>query len=122
MKIIINDHRKINAIQEEFNEFFPYLKLEFMAKPHGTSSAPPVKLIRSNTKTLGECRTLHNKGTLTITPGMSGAELEEGFRDIYGLTIRLYRKSGKEWLGITSTDKWTLQQQNDQGKALSTLV
>jgi hypothetical protein len=122
MKILINDHRKINAIQDEFKELFPFLQLEFMAKSLGASSSPPAKLIRSSSKTLGECRTIHNKGTLTIAPGMSVADLEEGFRDIYGLTIRLYRKSGKEWIAITSTDKWTLQQQNEQGRALSALV
>jgi hypothetical protein len=52
---------------------------------------------------------------------MSSADLEEIFNDNFGLTVQLYRKSGKEWLAVTATDKWTLEQQNDQGKALSSL-
>jgi hypothetical protein len=122
MQITINDHRKIHAIQADFSEMFPYLKIEFLSKAKGASAEASSKLTRSSARTLGESRTIHKKGVLSITPGMSSADLEEGFRDVYGLTVRLYRKSGTEWLAITSTDKWTLQQQNEQGMALSKLL
>ncbi|HEV7231542.1 MAG TPA: hypothetical protein VGO45_09460 [Bacteroidia bacterium] len=120
MKITINDHRKINAIQTEFSLLFPYLTIEFFSKPPHAGAPPSEKLVNTN-RTLGECRTIHRKGEITITPGMSSADLEEIFNDNFGLTVQLYRKSGKEWLAVTATDKWTLEQQNDQGKALSSL-
>ena len=56
MKIIINDKRKVFAIQEEFNKEYPFLKLEFFSKPHTSGGASAQKFISHNSKTLGEYR------------------------------------------------------------------
>lgn len=119
MKITINDNRKIFAIQEEFSKLFPYLKLEVFSKPHTLGGGSSKKLIKHNSKTLGECRTIHNKGKITITPNMTVADLEQNFGDIYGLGVQVFRKSGKVWLETTVTDGWTLNEQNSQGESLS---
>lgn len=122
MKIAINDKRKIFAIQEEFNAIFPYLKLEFFAKPHSTSGAASKKTVQQQSKTLAESRTIHNSGSITITPKMTVCDLEQRFCDVYGLSIRVFRKSGKVWLETTVTDGWTLEEQNNQGQDLSKVV
>lgn len=119
MKITINDRRKVFAIQEEFNNLFPYLKLEFFSKPNKAGAAVSKKLIKHGSKTLGECRTIHKKGTITITPSMTVADLEQSFSDVYGLGVMVQRKSGKVWLEVTVSDSWTLKEQNNQGEALS---
>jgi hypothetical protein len=118
MKITINDKRKIFAIQEEFTQSFPYLKLEFFAKPHSEGGGSAKKIIRHNSKTLGECRTIHNSGRITITPQMTVTDLEQRFADVYGLGVQVFRKSGKVWLETTVTDSWTLKEQNAEGEAL----
>ncbi len=118
MKIIINDHRKIFAIQEEFNTFFPYLKLEFLSKPHKPKGASAKKLVKSNNSTLGECRTIHRKGEIIISPEMTTIDLEENFYNDYGLGVLIFRKSGKVWLETTVTNGWTLKEQNVQGEDL----
>jgi hypothetical protein len=119
MKITINDHRKIFAIQEEFNTLFPYLKVEFFSKPHKKDGAASSKLVKHASKTLGECRTIHNTGDITIIPTMTVAELEQRFADVYGLGVDVFRKSGKSWLETTVTNSWTLEEQNKQGEDLS---
>ena len=119
MKITINDHRKIFAIQKEFNEMFPYLKLEFFSKPHKVGAPSSKKILHHPSKTMGQCRVIHNKGTLTIMPAMTVAELEQNFNDVYGLSVQVFRKSGKAWLETTVTDGWSLEEQNRQGEALS---
>lgn len=119
MKIVINDHRKIFAVQKEFSEMFPYLKIEFLAKPKKSGAAASSKVIKLAAKTIGDSRTEHTKGTLTISPSMTVAELESSFRDIFGITAVVLRKSGKIWLKATVTDKWTLEDQNKQGEELS---
>lgn len=119
MKITINDDRKIFAIQEEFNTTFPYLKLEFFSKPHTQGGGTAKKFMKPNSKTLGECRTIHNSGDITIIPSMTVAELEQHFADVYGLGAHVFRKSGKSWLETTVTDNWTLEEQNKQGEDLS---
>ncbi len=118
MKITINDHRKIIAIQEEFNSAFPFLKLEFLAKPSSHNGAPAIKLMHSG-KSIGECRTIHTSGEITITPALTVVDLEQRFSDVYGLSVLVLRKSGKVWLETTVTDGWTLEEQNAQGEALN---
>lgn len=121
MKIQINDHRKIYAIQEEFNKRYPWLKLEFFSKPHKVGGESPKSRVLPPAKTLGECRTIHDSGTITITSGMTVADLEQAFSDVYGLSVQVFRKSGKSWLETTITDSWTLEKQNEEGKSLSSV-
>lgn len=119
MKIKINDSKKISAIQEEFNELFPYLKIEFFSLPHKLGEGTLKKNIKNSNKTLGECRTIHKNGVLTIYSTMTVWDLEQLFNDTYGLSVQVFRKSGKAWLETTVTDRWTLEEQNEEGKALS---
>jgi hypothetical protein len=121
MKITINDRRKIHAIQEEFTATFPYLKLEFFSKPHTAGGGTAKKLMKQSSKTLGECRTVHKSGSISITPQMTVTDLENNFRDVYGLGVQVFRKSGNLWLETTVTDSWTLEEQNRQGETLSAM-
>ncbi len=119
MKITINDHRKIFAVQKEFSGLFPYLKLEFFAKPHKVGAPSSKAFMKNASKTLGESRVQHNKGTLTIMPAMTVSELEQNFNDVYGLHVQVFRRSGNAWLETTVTNHWTLEKQNQQGEELS---
>jgi len=121
MKIAINDKRKISAIQNDFNDMFPYLRLEFFSKPHDAGTGSPKKYMSHPSKTLGECRTKHKSGSILITPGMTVNKLEQNFREVYGLSVQVFRRSGKAWLETTVTDGWTLEEQNSQGEDLSTV-
>jgi len=112
MKIQINDHRKIFAIQEEFNKLFPRLKFELLGKPNKTGSSASTKIYKSN-KTLGDCRIKHTSGELTITPNMTAADLKQILSDKFGLSIALYRKSGSEWEETTDNNKLSLHEQNE---------
>lgn len=122
MKIKINDHRRVFEIQKDFTKQFPYLKIEFFSKTHAIHEASSKKLIEPNSKTLGECRTRHNDGAIDITPQMKVSDLEQAFMNVYGLSIQVFRKSGKVWLETTVTDNWSLEEQNQQGEDLSKSV
>jgi hypothetical protein len=115
MKIAINDERRIFAVQYEFNKMFPYLKLEFFGKSNKSGGAPSKKEIHHPSKTLGESRTLHNAGEVTITAYMTVGELEQTLRDVYDLSTEVFRKSGKAWLETSATEDWTLERQNKVG-------
>ncbi|MGZ3882652.1 MAG: hypothetical protein ACXVPQ_01855 [Bacteroidia bacterium] len=112
MKMLINDNRKVFAIQDEFNDLFPFLKIKFFSKPAGPGGAPVQKFV-NNSKTLGECRTIHNSGEITITPQMTISELEERFSDVYGLGVEVFRKLGTEDINAGAT----LEEQNKRGAA-----
>jgi len=117
MKITINDHRKIFAIQKDFTAQFPHFKLEFFAKPHKIGGASSDKLINNESCTLGECRTVHTTGTITIIPQMTVTDLKQNFSDVYGLSVQVFRKSGKPWLETPVIDSLTLEDQNRQSEA-----
>ncbi|HEY4799813.1 MAG TPA: hypothetical protein VII99_12105 [Bacteroidia bacterium] len=119
MQIIINDHRKLFAIQKEFSKLFPYLRLEFFAKPGREHAHASKKIMKHPSKTIGECRTLHNKGFITISPNMTVAGLEENFASVYGIEARVMQKSGSMFLETASTNNWTLGKQNEQGELLA---
>jgi hypothetical protein len=119
IKIEISDIQVIADIQEEFNKAFPYLKIEFFSKPHKERAGTAKKYILPNTKTLGQCRTIHNNGSIVIKPKMTVMEIEMEFNNKYGLSVQLFRKSGRAWLETTVTDGWSLEEQNREGEALS---
>jgi hypothetical protein len=119
MKITINDHRKIFAIQKAFCEMFPFLKLEFFTKSNTSGRASPKKNFINPNETIGQCRVVHSKGTLTILAHMTVSDLEQSFNDTFGLAVRVFRKSGKIWLEAAATDMWSLEKENEIGKEMS---
>lgn len=112
--IQINDRRKVYTIQNEFSKLFPNLKIEFYSKPHKSGGAPSRRMVKSVSKTLGECRTNHNSGEMTINPNMTIAELESYFANSYGLGIKILAKSGKSWSAPKSVNKLSLAEQNNK--------
>ncbi len=116
MKIEITDHRKIFTIQKEFSELFPFLKIEFHAKPHTSDGAHANKIISHSSKTLGSCRTSHKKGFITLTPNITLRELQQTFSDVYGITIAVSVKAPGGWIDASSKDGWSLEKQNLAGQ------
>ena len=118
MELKINDSRKVFEIQDEFNSYFPYLKIEFFSKPHKKGEGSAKSLIKNKDVTIKECRRTHNAGSLTITPKMTVNDLEQQFVELYGLPVQIFRKSGKTWLETTVTDSWTIEKQEAIGKEM----
>ncbi len=92
MKIVINNNRRISAIQEEFSTMFPGLTIAFFAKPSHPGAPPSTKLIRHSGKTLQDCRINSNDGTIEILPNMNISELKANLRDIFGLSVEIFQK------------------------------
>lgn len=110
--IQINDSRKVYTIQNEFSKLFPNLKIEFYSKPHKSGGAPSRRMVKSSSKTIGECRTEHNDGEMTISPNMTISELESYFANSYGLGIKVTAKEGKSWIEPKNINKLSLNEQN----------
>jgi hypothetical protein len=97
MKITINDHRKLFAIQREFQDAFPEFKIEFFGKPAKAGGEPSNKIVAEEAKTVGDCRLSHKKGMLTIQSSMTVSDLKQTFSDVFELTIQVLKKSGNGW-------------------------
>ena len=109
----VRGDRLVGELQEDFNSAFPFLKIEFYKK-----SGNVVRHSIGKSVTLAKAGLLR-EGTLTIDDMMSVGELEQIFRDQFGVYVQVARKSGSLWLETTMTDKWTLRQQNEHGRELS---
>ncbi len=111
----ITDQKKLVDIQREFKEKFPYLTIEFYSGRHKPGEGSPVGEKLNNQQTIGTVRQIHEEGDLQIQDDMSVRELEQQFYSKYGLNAQVFRKSGNLWMQTTSTDDWTLSQQNRKG-------
>ncbi len=114
--MIITDQRRISEVQESFQKKFPYLKLEFYRTGHKAEEGSKAKDQYRAEATIGEIRTKKEEGDLKIDPMMTVAKLESIFKDKYGLHVQVFRISGDLWLQTTSTDGWTLVEQNEHGR------
>jgi hypothetical protein len=119
MKIHIADNVTIQGIQREFSSVFNYLKLEFFSRPHQTGKGSEKKYMKTEDAILRDFRLVHSSGDLVITSDMTVADLENLFKDHFGLYVQVFRRSGRLWLETTATDSWTLSVQNEQGRELS---
>jgi hypothetical protein len=97
LTITIHDHRKVFAIREEFSRAFPDLKLEFHARPHTSDGPASPKLVRDSSTEIRDCRTFSHDGTMTIRLEMTIGELQDYFRQTFGLEVEIYSRTGADW-------------------------
>ena len=116
MEITISDNQTIQEPQDQFNEHFPFLKIEFYKKEHEVGQGNLVSSKLDSSKSIGEIRTIHDTGDLSIHGNQKVSTLEQAFHDTYGLNVQVWRKSGEIWLQTTATDEWTLSEQNHTGE------
>ncbi|HRH67029.1 MAG TPA: hypothetical protein PLU53_12075, partial [Bacteroidia bacterium] len=57
-----------------------------------------------------EIQKLHINGLMTVS------EIEKQGREKLGLHLEIFRKSGKVWLKTSSSDHWTLDEQNKEAR------
>lgn len=113
--MIISDDKKLIEIQREFNEKFPYLKIEFYSGEHQPGQGSPIEHRLDSRKTIGKVRKTHEEGDMRIDGRMKVSTFEQKFLETYGLNVQVFRKSGNLWIQTTSTDSWSLTQQNRKG-------
>ena len=113
--MIISDEKTMRDIQIKFNKKFAYLKLEFYRGQHESGQGSPPSERLDPQLTISEVRTVRQEGNLRIKEDMKVSDFEKLFYEKYGLNVQVFRKSGNLWMQTTSTDSWTLAQQNRKG-------
>ena len=118
MTINITPDKIIKEIQKEFNQEFPFLKIEFFRRGVRYKMTKREESL-SRELTLGNVKMFEFRKGWKITGSMTVKELEKTFEELLGLSVLVYRKSGNLWLETTMTDNWTLEQQNENGRQIS---
>ena len=122
MKLLINDKSTISNIQREFNNEFPFLRIEFFKKMHKPGEGLSKNVMYNSDMVIGDIRSNHLSGELQIDGDIKVSELEDRMAKEFGLSIQIFRKSGNVWLETTRTDSWTLKQQNEEGESLQSHI
>src|ERR1035441_7121858 len=116
LELTIKDKTTISELQTQFGSVFPYLRIEFFNITFRTGMRFSKANMFPVQKTLGACRHLHREGIIHITPYDTVENLENTFLKEYGLTAKVFRKSGRLWIETSLSNSWTLQLQNEEGK------
>ena len=120
MKLHIAPNSLISDIQKEFNKAFPFLKIEFFNNKSFSRTEFSAQQIIAANRRIVDTQLAIKDGDIQINEEMKVIELEKLFKDKFKLAVQVFRKSGNLWLETTMTDNWTLAQQNNHGREIST--
>ena len=113
MLLSINDNKPVSDLQDKFNECFPHLKLEFYHKRHKLNHASlEAQRIKEDLK-IGDIRKKHNRGTLEIKSWDKTGDVEQHFKEEYGLYVQIFRLQNGYWVQSVKSDELTLAEQSD---------
>ncbi len=119
MTIRIDNTRTYKELQQDFNAMFPFLKIEFFKRGHAVEEGSSAQKMIRQDKLLHSIEKLHEEGVMEILPTLTVAAFEQTLLNRFGLATQVFRKSGNLWLETTMTDQWTLGQQNEHGREIS---
>ena len=120
MYLRITPNRLISDLQKDFNNAFPFLKIEFFQNRNQQLPAFTFQQILPQHKRIVDGQTAITDGDIEISPATKVKDLEKIFKDQFCLAAQVFRRSGNLWLETTMTDDWTLGQQNEHGREIST--
>lgn len=104
--LLIDEGTKVGYVQHEFNVLYPFLKIDFKRND--------IKRIR--TQAFEKFNASHK---IDVDKHRTVAEIKKDFKDLLGLTIEIFRKSGNVWIETSLTDDWTLERQNREAEFLA---
>jgi hypothetical protein len=118
-QLVIEAGQKLSYVQKQFNDHFPFLKIEFFITRHQAHAASLRKDMITGDLTVKQLHASHRAEPIIVSPDMAVSNLEQLFQQRFHISVQVFRKSGRSWLETSFTDDWSLKQQNDQGRELS---
>ncbi|MBD3637061.1 MAG: hypothetical protein HUJ25_06910 [Crocinitomicaceae bacterium] len=109
----ITDNLQLKEIKARFSEKFPHLKIEFFSEEHGVGEASKYSTKYDDELYLRDIRSTHNEGDLEISGSLLTSEFESNFHNQFGVNVQVLRRSRNMWIQTTTTDRWTLDQQEE---------
>jgi hypothetical protein len=106
-----NDFMTLKSIKEQFSQKFPHLKIEFFETRHNKCEASPKELMYDDAFRIKDIRKEGAMIPISIHGNLKTSTLEKLFEDELGIFVQVYKKSNNVWIQTTSTDDWTLSQQ-----------
>jgi hypothetical protein len=111
MQLHFDASKRLSEIKAEFEHSFPGLKIEFVKRAHKESEGSSREDIIKEDLALKQLSNGHELHNLEIRANMRVSEVEQMFKDHFGLFIQIFRKTGRNWIETVHTDSWTLKHQ-----------
>ena len=118
MLLHINDSKTVEDLQDHFSNCFPYLKIEFYKEAGGHLKDCDKANLVSPYTFIGDIRKNTYCGTMDIKSWDKTSKVKNDFKDIFGLTVQIFRLHNGEWMPTTYSNELTLQQQYQLSKEL----
>ncbi len=112
----ISSETKVKDVFNQFNQVFPFLRLEFYKSAHEDSEGSKIEDQVSHDTLIKDLNPDINETIFEIDSQMSVADFEKMMRQNFGLNVQVFRKSASIWLQTTATDAWSLEKQNGKGE------
>ncbi len=106
------DGQTIGAIQKQFSDQYPFLKIDFF-KELELNGIRVVKKLEPHYMLYRLPST-----SIDMSGGRTVAETKKDFRSVTGLLTRVYRRAGEVWIETSLTDDWSLDRQNAEGRQI----
>ena len=116
MKITIRGNRKITELQQEFNEIFPFLNLEFFDLPQNRFSSHVSSGHQHPNLSIKDISEKNEEGELVIHQHMTIMQLENILSEEFGLQAQVFVKHGDQWLRSSLNGYWMLHHKNEEGR------
>jgi len=108
--LYISEDTRIGKIKTDFNAEYPFLKIDFLKGDAANKTrAEEFEKINAGKKV----------DNIDINKQKTVAQLKKDFKEIFGLTAEVFRKSGTVWIETSLTEDWTLEQQNSEAEFIS---
>jgi hypothetical protein len=114
MLLSIDDQIKVDAIQDTFNECFPYLKIELFKNLKDFKNDIAVE----GSYLLGDVRSIHDRGILELKSWFSAEDVQQLFKKRYGMLVKVYRNENNKWVLLKNND--SLRLNDTSGKEYNT--
>ena len=108
MNLQIDDSKTIRDLQERFSLSFPGFRIELCNKPHHWEEVCEEGHFLSSMRSLGSVRKI--------------GEIEERFRNLFGLNVQIFFKSNGKWIQTVISDNLTIADVKKQTAAMPTLM
>lgn len=111
---INDDFMTLKSIKDQFNAKFPHLKIEFFEMKHIKGEASAKEFMYDDAFRIKDIRKEGAMIPVSIHGNLKTSTLEKLFEEELGVFIQVYKKSNGVWIQTTTTDEWTLSEQEKE--------
>jgi hypothetical protein len=119
MVIPINKGSSLIMIQRQFSAFYPFLKIEFFKKLPLNSLLYKAELFSVADLVMYLQGAKDEFVHIDVSRKKTIAEVEKEFERLAGICVHVFRKSGNVWVETTLTSDWSLEDQNEEAREIS---